>query len=104
MSLGPFLGSDVGIGNKMPEPRVRELVADDGGVELAVKEHLDEFLAVRRALDARGVPIFGNVRIFKCDPFYLVYVDPVVVRQNAPHPRAGRHRIGANADTFTSKI
>ena len=61
----------VGIGNKGREARIRQLVADNGGIELAVEKHLHQRLALRRPRDEIGVLEFGEMRILECNPVDL---------------------------------
>ena len=95
--FGPFLSGHFGIRNEVPQSWIWEFISDHSRIDFPVEEHLDEILAGRRALDDRGISIFRDMRFFKCNPFDLVKIDPIVVRQNSPHPHARRHGIGANA-------
>src|ERR1700730_3479227 len=104
MALCPLAGRLIGVRNEMPKPRVRKLVAYDRGIELAVKQHRQQLLARRRALDHVGVAIFGNVRILERDPLDLVETHAIVLREYAPNPRAGGDRIGAHADPLARKL
>src|ERR1700730_16858364 len=104
MALCPLAGRLIGVRNEMPKPRVRKLVAYDRGIELAVKQHRQQLLARRRALDHVGVAIFGNVRILERDPLDLVEIHAIVLREYAPNPRAGGDRIGAHANPLARKL
>ena len=57
---------------------------------------MQQLFAFRRALDPGWIGEFSDVRIFKRDPLNPSEVDAVILLQEAPHPRAGRLRIGTN--------
>ena len=44
MALGPFLRNRVGVGNKVFELRIGQLVADDAGGDVAIEQHLRQIL------------------------------------------------------------
>ena len=81
--LSPFMRSRFRIGDEMLQPRVGQLIADNGGVDFAVEKHLHHVLAGRCALHKRRVLIFGHMRIFESNPLDLTEIDAVLVRQNA---------------------
>src|ERR1700730_17890992 len=104
MALCPIARHGLAARNQIPQPRVRKLVADDRGIELAIEQHRHQLLAGRGALDRIGVAILGNVRSLERDPLALVEIHPIVLREYAPNPCAGGDRVGAQPNPLARKL
>ena len=102
--LRPLARHRIGIGNKRLQPRIGQLVADNGGIEFAVEQHLRQVLALGRARDEIGVLVFGEMRILERHPMDFRGINAVVVGQEAAHPGARRLRIGAHANPLARQI
>src|SRR5579864_1362211 len=100
MLLVPGLRGRFRIAEQRLDARVVRALAEDG-VKFAVEQHLDNLLALRRAL--RGVDEFGDMGIFERDPPHACEIEAVVVREHAAQPRPGCRREGAYADPLAGE-
>ena len=72
------------------------------GVELAIKQHLDDLLARRRPLGR--VLELGDMRVLERHPVDRIQIDAIVIGQDAAQPGAGRGGERADADALAVEV
>ena len=83
---------------------IRQITADDGGVQFARQQHVDHLAAFWRALKTFWVRELGQVTVLKGDPFHFGQLNTVVVGQHAAHPSDGGLCMGTNAHPLAIEL
>ena len=82
----------------------RHIISEDGGVQLAGLQHLEEILARFRPLHEGRILEFPDMSAFKGNPLQVFRRETELVMQYPANPDAGGLAVGAHTNPLTGKI